>query len=81
MEETSKCKGLCNVNQGRKNIESIVGQIAESWINSKVQVKIHGIMFLNSKEGWIVTINTRLQETKSSYNKEQDTTTLNWESH
>ena len=48
----------------------MVGQIAESWINSRVQVKIHDIMLLNSKEGWIITISIRLQETKSSYNKE-----------
>ena len=38
-------------------------------------------MILHSKEGWITTISTRLQEIKPAYDKRQDTTTLNWRSN
>ena len=38
-------------------------------------------MFLYSKEEQIITIGTRLQKTKSSNNKEQNTTTFNWRSY
>ena len=56
----------------------MVEQIVESWINSRIQVKICDTMFLHSKEEWIITISTRLQKTESIYNKEQNAITLNW---
>ena len=42
-----------------------------------IKLKIHGIIFLHSKEGWVTAISTRLPETKLVYNKGQDTITLN----
>jgi len=50
-------------------------------IDSGIQVKICNTMFLHSKKGQVIMIGTRLQETESGYNKEQDTITLNWEGH
>ena len=38
----------------------MVGQIAESQIDSRIQVKIYNTMLLHSKEGWIIMIGTRL---------------------
>jgi len=38
-------------------------------------------MFLYSKEEWITTIGTRLQETEPIHDKRQDATTLNWGSN
>ena len=62
-------------------IKSMVGQTVKSQINKGIQVKICGAMFLHSKEGQITTIGTRLQETESSNNKEQNTITFNWRSY
>ena len=42
---------------------------------------IYGIMFLYPKEGWIIIISTELQKTEPTYDKEQDTTALNWRSN
>ena len=47
----------------------MVGRTAESWINSRVQVKICGTILLHFKEEQIITIGTRLQKTESSYIK------------
>ena len=69
---------LCNDDQGRRSIKSIVGQIAESWINSGIQVKIYDTMLLYSKKEQIIII---LLKTESGYNKEQDAITLNKEGH
>ena len=38
-------------------------------------------MFLHSKEGWITTIGTRLQEAQPGYDKGQNTTAINWKSN
>jgi len=35
-------------------------------------------MFLYSKEGWIIAIDTRLWKIKPTYDKKQDATILNW---
>ena len=58
--QETKYKGLCNDNQGRRSIELIVEQTAESWINSGIQVKIYGTILLHSKEGQIIIIGIRL---------------------
>ena len=72
---------LHNDDQGRRSIKSIVGQIAESWINSRIQVKIYNTMLLHSKKEQIIIIGKRLLKTESGYNKEQDAITLNKEGH
>ena len=38
---------------------------------------IYNIIFLYPKEGWIIMISTELQKTEPTYDKEQNTTTLN----
>ena len=38
-------------------------------------------MLLHSKEGWITTIGTRLQEAQPGYNKGQNATAINWRSN
>jgi len=59
----------------------MIGQIVKSQIDKGIQVEIYSTMFLHSKEGQISMIGTRLQETKSSDNKRQNTTTFNWRGH
>ncbi len=61
------------------------------WINKQLKIrlivelsikfKICSTIFLYSKKEHIIMINTRLQKTESIYDKEQDATTLNWESN
>ena len=46
-------------------------------IDSRIEFKIHGTMFLHSKEEQITMTSTRLQKNKLIYNKRQDTITLN----
>jgi len=58
----------------------MVGQMAQDRINCEIKFKICNIMFLYSKERWITTISTRLQEVKPAYDKGQDIIILNWES-
>ena len=48
---------------------------------SGIEIKIRSTMLLHSKEGWITTIGTRLQEAQPDYNKRQETTVTNWRSN
>jgi len=73
-----KYKGLCNDTKGRRSFESMVGQITQSRLNSRVKVKICSTMFLYSKKRWFIMVGSRLQETQPGHNKRQDTTTSNW---
>ena len=59
----------------------MVGQTAKGQIDKRIQIKICSTMFLHFKEEWIITIGTKLQETESSDNKEQNTITFNWRSY
>ena len=79
--QETKCKGLQNDNKERRRIELIVGQTAESWIDSRIQVKIYGTMLLHTKEEQVIIINTKLPEIELGHNKEQDVTILNWGSY
>ena len=79
--QRTQCKSLCNDDKGRRGIKSMIGQTVKDRINKRIQIKICGTMFLHSKEEWIITIGTRIQETESSYNKEQNTTIFNWRSY
>ena len=59
----------------------MVIQTTQDRINSGIKLKIYSTIFLHSKEGQIIATNTKLQKTKPIYNKEKDTTILNWKSN
>jgi len=52
-------------------------QATQGRVNSKVKFKICSTMFLYSKEKRIIIISIKLQETESTYDKEQNATILN----
>ena len=56
----------------------MVRQTNQDRINYEIKFKIYSIMFLHSKERLIIMIGTILQKIKPTYNKGQNTTTLNW---
>ena len=53
-------------------------QTAQSRTHCGIKVKIHGILFLHSKERRFTTIGSRLQEVKPGHNKGQNATASNW---
>ena len=55
--------------------------IAQSRVNCEIKFMICGTIFLHPKERQITIISTELQKIKPTYNKGQDTTTLNWGSN
>ena len=59
----------------------MVGQTTQNRSNIEVQIKICSTMFLYSEERQFITASSRLQETKLSHNKRQDTTFFNWRSN
>ena len=56
----------------------MVRRTTQGRINCEIKFKIYSIMFLHPNERYITTISTRLQKVKLAYNKNQNTTTLNW---
>jgi len=59
----------------------MVGQAIEGRSYSGIEIKICSTMLLHSKEGQITMIGTRLQEAQLSYDKEQNTTAIDWRSN
>jgi len=45
----------------------MAGQIVKGRVNQGIQVKIHSILLLYSKEGWIITIGVRLLKIELSH--------------
>ena len=75
-----KRKGLRNDNQGRSP-KSMARRTTQSKTHCGIQVMICGTLFLHPKEGWFITIGSRLQEVEPSHHKGQNTTTINRRSH
>ena len=59
----------------------MVGQTTQNRSNIGVQIKICSTMFLYSEERQFITAGSRLQETKLSHDKRQDTTFFNRKSN
>ena len=59
----------------------MVRQIVTSQINCGIKFKICDIIFLYSKKGWVIMTGTILSKVEPTYDKEQDSTTLNWGSN
>ena len=54
---------------------------AQGGTHCGIQIMICSTLFLHPKEGWFITIGSRLPEAKPSHYKRQDATTVNWRSH
>ena len=48
---------------------------------NRIQVKIYGTLFLNSKERQVSATSPRLSEAKPDHYQGQNTTTISWRSH
>jgi len=64
-----------------KEEEALNQWLDESGTHCRVKVKICGTLFLYPKKGRFTTISSRLLEVKSSHDKGQNATTINWRSN
>ena len=59
----------------------MIGRTIEGGSYSGIEIKICSTVLLHSKEGRITMISTRLQKAQSGYDKEQNTTAIDWRSN